>query len=78
VTPAEREALALAVTTAHRARDPFTGEVRAHPSWHDLDEEGRALAYDETLRARALEAALDADGLTTTARAILARISAKG
>lgn len=74
MTPAEREALALAVTTAHRARDPFTSEVRAHPSWHDLDDEGRTLAFEETLRARAVEAALDPAGLSTTARAILERI----
>jgi hypothetical protein len=74
MTPAEREALAIAVTTAHRARDPFTGELRAHPSWHDLDEEGRALAYEETRRTRAVETALDPNGLSTTARAVLARI----
>lgn len=74
MTPAEREALVAAVTTAFRPRDALTGALRAHDAWHDLDESGRAEAYEETLRARALEAALDAAGLTTTARAVLARV----
>jgi len=74
VTPEEREALIEAVTTAHRPRDPFTGRARAHESWVDLDEEGRRRAFDETLRTRRLEAAMDAEGLSTTARAVLARL----
>lgn len=73
-TPEEREALIEAVTTAHRAVDPFTRMATAHPSWHDLDEEGRTRAYERTLVQRTMEAALDGAGLSTTARAVLARI----
>jgi hypothetical protein len=39
-----------------------------------LDDAGREEAYEATRAARALEAALDPQGLTTTARAVLARI----
>jgi hypothetical protein len=74
MTPQERSALIEAVTTAFRPRDARTGSLRAHDAWHDLDEAGRAEAYVETLRARDLEAALDPEGLTTTARAVLARL----
>jgi hypothetical protein len=75
MTPQEREALVEAVTTAFRPRDGITGAIRAHDAWHDLDAAGRADAYQETLRARKLEAALDPEGLSTTARAVLARIA---
>jgi hypothetical protein len=51
-----------------------TDELRYHPSWHDLDAEGRRRAYDLSCAVRPLEAALDPDGLSTTARAVLARI----
>jgi hypothetical protein len=62
-----------AVTTAHRDRDP-DGRIRPHPAWADLDPAGRALAFDEVQRQRALERALDADGLSTTSHAVLGRI----
>jgi len=73
VTPEEREALVAAVTTAHRERGA-RGEIRGHRAYYDLDDAGRVEAFDETARQRALEAALDAQGLSSTARAILARI----
>ncbi len=69
-TPEERESLIAAVTSAHRERSAH-GEIRAHRAFYDLDEAGRALAFEETLRVRAIESA---SGATTTARAILARI----
>ncbi|MBA2541448.1 MAG: hypothetical protein H0V17_17535 [Deltaproteobacteria bacterium] len=53
-----------------RARD----ELRYHPAWHDLDEAGRERAYELARSLRTLEAALDPDGLSTTAHAVLARI----
>ncbi len=71
--PADRERLIAATTSAHRERDP-DGRAKAHPAWHDLDEAGRLGAFDETLRLRTLEAATDPEGLSTTARAVLARI----
>jgi hypothetical protein len=73
VTPEERGSLIAAVTTAHRERGT-RGEIKSHRAWHDLDESGRTEAFDETLRARKIEAATDARGLSTTARAVLARI----
>lgn len=54
-----------------RGRD---GGVRFHPAWHDLPARERTRAYDEAASARKLEAALDPQGLSTTARAVLARI----
>ena len=48
--------------------------IRMHPAWADLDEAGRREAYEIARLMRRLEAALDADGLSTTARAVLARI----
>jgi hypothetical protein len=76
VTPEERESLIAAVTTAHRERGP-RGEIGSHRAFHDLDEASRAAAFGETVRVRAIEAASDARGLSTTARAVLARIGAR-
>ena len=74
----QREFLLERVVGAWRARDP-DGRVCFEPAFWDLDDEGRRAAYQETLRARSLEAALDPGGLSSTARAVLARIrSAEG
>jgi hypothetical protein len=62
-----------AVTTAWRPRDP-SGAARAHPAWYDLDDAGRREAYEVTRALRSLEAALDPEGLSTTARAVLRRL----
>ncbi|MDC3955779.1 hypothetical protein [Polyangium jinanense] len=69
----DRDALIEALAGAYRARGPL-GEVRTHPAFHDLDEAGRAEAFELARRQRVVEAALDPDGLSTTARAVLARI----
>ena len=69
----DRDNLVEQVASAWRERDAH-GRVRAHPAWHDLDESGRREAFDIASRLRALEAALDPDGRSTTARAVLARI----
>jgi hypothetical protein len=60
------------VAGAYRPRS--TDELRYHPAWHDLDATGRTRAYERARALRPLEAALDPDGLSTTARAVLARI----
>ena len=60
------------VAGAYRPRS--TDELRYHPAWHDLDAAGRTRAYERARAQRPLEAALDPDGLSTTARAVLARI----
>jgi hypothetical protein len=69
------EELIEAAASAFRPRDPRDGRARPHPAWLDLDAAGRQAAFDAAARARQLEAALDAGGLSTTARAVLARIS---
>lgn len=67
------EALLEEAVTAWRPR-AADGRIRAHPAWADLPEEDRERAFDETLRARVLESLLDPRGISTTARAVLARI----
>ena len=60
------------VASAHRPQ--HGDELRYHPAWHDLDASGRQRAYEAGRQLRALEAALDPDGLSAAARAVLARI----
>jgi len=69
----DRETMIEQATTAWRPRDP-QDRLRFHPAWHDLDESGRRRLHEETLLQRTLEAALDPRGLSSTARAVLARI----
>lgn len=73
MTHAEREALIAAVGSAFRERDR-DGAIRAHPAFADLGPEDRVVAFEAALELRALEAALDPGGRSTTARAVLARI----
>ncbi|MBK7861588.1 MAG: hypothetical protein IPJ65_23825 [Archangiaceae bacterium] len=72
MTP-EEELLVEQVVTAHRQRRG-DGSIASSPAWHDLDEAGRLVAFDETARQRRLEAALDSDGFSSTVRALLGRI----
>ena len=69
----EEEALIEAAASAWRARGR-RGGVAFHPAWWDLDETGRRAAYEAARQSRTLEAALDPAGLSTTARAVLARL----
>lgn len=71
----ERELLVEAAISAHRRADP-SGELKFHPSFHDLDATGREVLFTETLRQRELERALARDGLSATARVVLRRIHA--
>ena len=70
-----RAILIEAATTAWRPRSP-SGELRPHPAWSDLDPGGRLEAYEAARALRRLEAARDPEGLTSTARAVLARLRA--
>jgi len=70
---ADHERLVEQATTAHRPLGPG-GELRFHPAFHDLDDAGREELFVATQRQRTLERALDPAGLSTTARAVLARI----
>lgn len=69
----DREALLEALASAHRERGPL-GDVRPHRAFFDLDDEGRAEAFELAEELRAIEAALDPDGLSATAREVLRRI----
>jgi hypothetical protein len=68
----DEELLVEEVAGAHRPEPRDT--VRYLPAWHDLDEAGRMRAYELARAMRKIEAALDAEGLSSTARAVLARI----
>ncbi len=76
-TPQERERLIEEVVSAHRGADP-RGGLRPSSAFADLDEDGRREAFQRTLESRALEAALDPEGLSTTARLLLHRIRVGG
>ena len=67
-----REALIEQVVGAFRER--VRGEIRPEPAFYDLDDADRQAAFDATLEARQLEAALDPQGLSSTAHAVLARL----
>jgi hypothetical protein len=69
----DRAELTEATASAWRPRDA-SGALRPHPAWLDLDEAGRREAFALASQQRLLEAALDPEGLSTTARAVLARL----
>lgn len=71
-TPEDTERLVEALAGAWRPRDPR--RLRFHPAFFDLDAAGRIAAFDRAAQLRQMEAALDPDGLSTTARAVLARL----
>lgn len=73
MTDEERNALVEQAAAAWRPT-AIDGAIRAHPAWHDLDEAGRREAFTLATATRTLEAALDPDGLSTTAKAVLAKI----
>ncbi len=62
------------LTSAWRPAD-VRGGLGVHPVWHDLDERERVDAFCQGAIQREMEAALDPEGLSTTARAVLARIA---
>jgi hypothetical protein len=69
----DQERLLEQACGAYRPRAP-DGTVLGSPAWHDLHPAGRRAAFETALVQRRLEAALDAEGLSTTARAVLERI----
>lgn len=72
MTREEEDRLVEQVASAYRPPSP--DELRYHPAWHDLDAAARARAFDLAQSLRPLEAALDPDGLSTTARAVLRKL----
>jgi len=73
--PRSREALIEQAAGAWRPVR-LDGGVASLPAWHDLDEAGRREAFLVARRSRRVEAALDEDGLSSTARAVPARLEA--
>ena len=69
----DEEALIEQLVSAHRERDA-QGSVRFAPAFHDLSAPAREQAFELAATTRRLEAALDPEGLSTTARAVLQRI----
>jgi len=74
MTREEEDLLVEQVASAYRPPSP--DELRYHPAWHDLDAAARVRAFDLARTQRPLEAALDSDGLSTTARAVLRKLGA--
>lgn len=75
MTREEEDLLVEQVAGAHR---PAAGdELQYHKAWHDLDAVARTRAFDLAAALRPVEAALDPQGLSTTARAVLALIARK-
>lgn len=74
MTDEDQDLLVEQVASAHRPPARAHEPLRYHPAWHDLSEPARVRAYERGRALRTLEAALDPDGLSTAARAILARI----
>ncbi|HYP98880.1 MAG TPA: hypothetical protein VER96_09405 [Polyangiaceae bacterium] len=68
------EALIEQLLSAHRERDAH-GAIQFAPAFHDLSPEARETAFATLQLQRALEAGRDSEGLSTTARAILRRIT---
>lgn len=68
--PDDEELLVEQVASAYRPRG--RDELRYHPAWHDLGDDGRRRANALARTMRKVEAALDPEGLSTTARAVLA------
>ena len=69
----ERENLIEAAVSAWRPRD-LDGRLQPHPAWADLSEANRERLYRETVLQRRFEAAVDPDGLSSTARAVMRRL----
>jgi len=69
----DQDVMIEAVTSAFRERSE-RGEIRVHAAWVDLDDRGRVAAFEAARAQRLIEAALDPDGLSSTAKAVLARV----
>lgn len=74
MTSDEEDLLIEQVASAWRPA-PDGDTLQYHAAWHDLGEAARVKAFDRARALRATEAALDPEGLSTTARAVLARLS---
>lgn len=71
-TPDPEDPLVEQVASAYRPMHPT--RIAAHPIWHDLSAHGRVRAFELATALRKVEAALDPEGLSSTARAVLSRL----
>jgi len=69
----EQEVQLEAATAAFRERD-VSGRIQPSPAWWDLSPEDRERLFQRQVEARLVEAAVDPEGLSSTARAVLGRI----
>ena len=69
----ETQALIEAAVSAHRERDR-EGRIVPPPAWWDLAPQDRDTLFVEQAVAREMERAIDREGLSGTARIVLARI----
>jgi len=69
----DRDLLIEAAVTAFRERDA-EGRIRFSPAWRDLPPQDREALFEAQLAARRVERAVDPEGLSTTSRAVLARL----
>jgi hypothetical protein len=75
--PQDEDPLVETVAGAYRPSDP-RGGIGFLPAWYDLDAAGRERAFELARALRKLEAAADSRGVSSTGRAVLARIRAGG
>ncbi len=71
----EMDVLIEIAASAFRERDPSTGGIRPSATFFDLAPAERDELFSRQMASRVLERTLDAGGLSTTARAVLARAS---
>jgi len=68
-----RDLLIEEAASAFRERNAW-GRILPSPSWLDLPAEERDALFARQLESRLIERALDPNGLSTTARAVLERL----
>ncbi|PYV11521.1 MAG: hypothetical protein DMG07_18960 [Acidobacteria bacterium] len=68
-----KDVLIEAAVSAFRERNAF-GRILPASAWWDLAPEDREALFDRQLESRLLERAIDPDGLSSTARAVLERL----
>lgn len=72
MTPDETAALFEEAISAFRERDAW-GRILPSPAWMDLAPAEREVLFDAQTIARRLEAAVDDDGMSSTASAVARR-----
>lgn len=75
MSPRDTEDVLIEATLSARRERDREGLPLPSPAWADLSAEGRLRAFDRALAWREVERLSGYDGLSSTARAVLARIS---